>query len=145
MIVPTWNASTWTIRGLHALRRNTVADLHLIWVDNGSDRDEQDAVQAVVDTFDHDAEYHPAPLGFARAVNHGLQHTRGDYTAILNNDVEVCPEWDVDLRGAVDAAPGAAGPMLLDAPVGWQSTRWHPWLGVPASLTDPEQVVSFLT
>jgi GT2 family glycosyltransferase len=131
VIVPTWNAADWTIRCLRALERNTVARLHLIWIDNGSDRSQHAAMREVVEGFDHDFEDHPAPLGFAGAVNRGLSHIRGSYTVFLNNDVEVFPGWDLDLRRAVDAAPGAAGPLILDAGVGWQTTRSHLWLDCP--------------
>ena len=144
VVIPTWNNADLTIRCLHALRRNTVSDLHIVWIDNGSSREQHAAMRDVVQTFPHDRERYWRPLGFARATNRGLAYIRGEYTVFLNNDVEVCPDWDVQLREAVDQAPGAAGPFVLGSADGAQSVGSHRWLGIPSDVTEPESVARFL-
>lgn len=145
VVIPTWNNADWTIRCLTALERNTEADLHIVWIDNGSEPDQHEAARTAVQRFDHDMERHPEPLGFARATNRGLPLVRGRYTVFLNNDVEVYPGWDIELRRAVDDAPGAAGPVVVGPTVGHQGVECHPWLGVPDAITNPEDAARFLT
>jgi GT2 family glycosyltransferase len=145
VIIPTWNNAEYTIGCLKQLEANTAADVHVVWIDNGSDDREHEAVAAFVRSFQHhDLERHAEPLGFAGASNRGLKHVRGDYTVFLNNDVEVLPGWDEELRNTVDAIPGMAGPLAVGADAGWQSTKVHAWLGIPEECTIPHQVAAYL-
>lgn len=143
VVIPTWNNADLTIRCLRSLRDHTEAELHIAWIDNGSTPEQHEQVKAEIQSYAHDHEYHDAPLGFARAVNRGLALTGGDYCVILNNDVEVLPGWDTELRDAVDDSPGIAGPICVNAS-GWQDSREHAWLEIPETMTDPREIGAWL-
>ena len=51
-------------------------------------------------------------LGFAAAVNRGIEAARADYVAILNNDVTLHREWLAKMLGGIGAASFAAGKLL---------------------------------
>jgi hypothetical protein len=59
---------------------------------------------------------HEANLGVTRSLNEGLQLARGDYVALLNNDVELAPDCLERLLDDLRAHPRAAvsTPKLLD-------------------------------
>ncbi len=44
--------------------------------------------------------------GFPTAINRGVQASRGRYVALLNNDVELSPDWLELLVGELDRDPG---------------------------------------
>lgn len=135
IIIPTWNNAELTCECLGSLEENTDSDFDVVWIDNGSTDSQYEQVAAALNGFVVTAERYDQPLGFARAVNHGLSRIRGDYGVILNNDVIVSKDWDVDLRLAVDDEPGIAGPVCINS-IGWQDTRLHAWLGIPPTIAD---------
>ncbi|MDG2285197.1 MAG: glycosyltransferase [Alphaproteobacteria bacterium] len=143
VVIPTWNNADLTVKCLCALRNNTAADLQIVWIDNGSSAEQHDIVKNEMASFEHAFEFYPEPLGFARAVNRGFPHARGDYCAILNNDVEVKPGWDEELRGAVDERPGIAGPICVNS-LGWQDSREHDWLNIPKELKSDDEISAWL-
>jgi GT2 family glycosyltransferase len=55
-------------------------------------------------------------LGFAPAVNRGIEACRTELVAIVNNDIELEPDWLERLVKALEANPGAwfAGGKILD-------------------------------
>jgi len=56
-----------------------------------------------------------ANRGYAYAVNRGLEHTQGAYTAVMNSDIYLEPADLQALQQALDADPTAAlaGPVLF--------------------------------
>ena len=143
VVIPSWNNAGLTVKCLHALRDHTSADLHIAWIDNGSSQEQHDQVREEIAEFDHAFEYHPEPLGFARAVNRGFPYLKGDYCVILNNDVEVKPGWDAEVRAAVDERPGIAGPICVNS-LGWQDSRDHDWLNIPEHLEGDDEISAWL-
>lgn len=137
IIIPTWNNAELTCACLASLASNTASDFEIIWVDNGSTAEQYSKVANALSPFEHVAERHPKPLGFAKAVNLGFPHARNDYCVILNNDLTVNPKWDEDLILAVDDQPGLAGPICINS-IGWQNSRLHSWLGLPDSITEDD-------
>jgi GT2 family glycosyltransferase len=133
IIIPTWNNADLTLRCLAALAEHTRHDFEVIWIDNGSSDSEHLRVKNALQGFSYQQRRYPEPLGFARATNAGLPLVRGDYCVFMNNDVSVCPNWDEDLRLAVDDQPGIAGPLTINS-IGWQSSHCHPWLGLPSEI-----------
>jgi GT2 family glycosyltransferase len=44
--------------------------------------------------------------GFPKTVNTGIEATNGEYIALLNNDIELSPDWLEQLVGMLDREPG---------------------------------------
>jgi GT2 family glycosyltransferase len=44
--------------------------------------------------------------GFPKTVNTGIEATSGEYIALLNNDIELSPDWLEQLVGKLDREPG---------------------------------------
>src|ERR1700704_4091349 len=89
VIIPTWNRRDLIEKILNQLRVQTAAIERIIVVDNGSSDDTAQvaaALGASVILLDRNA-------GFSSAVNRGIEATTSDWLAILNNDVEVTPNW----------------------------------------------------
>ncbi len=119
-VIPTWNQRELLVRLLRDLGRQTRPPMEVIVVDNGS---MDDSVAA--------ASRHGARVislgrnvGFCSAVNRGIRESRGDWVAILNNDVRLEPGWLERLMDAAQATGAwfAAGkiyregsPATLDA------------------------------
>ena len=57
----------------------------------------------------------PHNVGFAAAVNRGIAATTGEYVALLNNDIELDPDWLGELVATLDshAGAGSATPKLI--------------------------------
>ncbi|MBU2548896.1 MAG: glycosyltransferase family 2 protein [Proteobacteria bacterium] len=115
VVIPNYNGAEVLEACLLCLARQTVSDFEVILVDNGSrDRSLELAARVRPDVrtlvFERNR-------GFAAAVNAGIRAARGRYVALLNNDVQVEPDWLEALVEALEADPlvFAAGPkMLLD-------------------------------
>jgi GT2 family glycosyltransferase len=91
---------------LPSLAAQTYASLHVLVVDNGS-RDDSLAWLAEhwpgVEVLEI-----PENVGVAAALNRGVAAARGEYVALLNNDLELEPAWVGELVGALDRHPEAA-------------------------------------
>lgn len=110
VIVPTWNRSALVRSVLGTVQQQTVRPLEVLVIDNGSTDDSAAVAQSlgarVVGLSEN--------LGFAAAVNAGIQATSGEWLLILNNDVELCPQWLEKLLYAAEneKADFAAGKLL---------------------------------
>ena len=58
---------------------------------------------------------HPENWGFSRGNNEAIRHAQGEYIVLLNNDVEVAPDWLDPLVDELENHPDAAAvqPKLL--------------------------------
>jgi hypothetical protein len=89
-------------------------DFEVVVIDDGSSDDTVEYLQAnwpqvrVVSN--------PGNLGVAVSLNRGVQAARGEYVALLNNDVELEPEWLGTLVRTLEEHPQAASATgkLLD-------------------------------
>lgn len=98
------NGLTYLELILPSLRRQTFRDFDVTVVDNGS--------------TDGSAEYLarewpevrvvelPGNTGFPAAVNRGIEASRGEYIALLNNDIELSADWLERLVDELDRKPG---------------------------------------
>jgi GT2 family glycosyltransferase len=97
VIIPAWNQPRLVASVLDNLRKQTSAPAEILVVDSGSTDDVAGvAVKAgarVVRLSEN--------RGFAAAVNAGILESRSDWLPILNNDVELNPDWiETALRAA---------------------------------------------
>ncbi len=114
-IIPHWNRRDLLHPLFASLHAQTRPFDEIILVDNGS-----------TDDSASQAERHNATvlrlgknLGFAAAVNRGIESTNADWIAILNNDVTLEPNWleqllKTDAAFATGKILSAADPSLID-------------------------------
>ena len=112
-VVPHWNRRDLLESLLRSLREQTVAFDQIIVADNGSKDDSADLAEragARVLRLGRN-------LGFAAAVNRGIEAARTDWVAILNNDMTLAPDWRAVLIDAAerDGASFATGKILSAA------------------------------
>ena len=109
-VIPHWNRRELLDTLLRSIRNQTVPFHEVIVADNGS-----------TDGSVQFAEQHGARviqlgrnLGFAAAVNRGIEATGSEWIAILNNDVTLDPAWLATLTEAADRerADFATGKIL---------------------------------
>ena len=110
-VIPHWNRRDLLQTLLANLREQTRAFDEVIVADNGS----QDDSAAVATQAGARVIYLEKNLGFAAAVNRGIAATEADWIAILNNDVNLEPQWLANLLAAAEkqAASFATGKTLM--------------------------------
>ena len=106
VVVPSWNGREWLDLVLPSLERQRFRDFEAVVVDNGSTdgsaehvRERWPRVQVLA--LEHN-------VGFAAGVNRGIESSRGDYVALVNNDMELHEDFLGALVAALDSNPGAA-------------------------------------
>jgi GT2 family glycosyltransferase len=106
VVIPTWNGRAMLDLALASLERQSLAPLEVIVVDNGSTdgtvewlHERRPRVEVVA---------LEANAGFAAGVNRGLERARGEYVALVNNDIELDPEFLRELAAGLERDPGAA-------------------------------------
>ncbi|HEY7336977.1 MAG TPA: glycosyltransferase family 2 protein [Bryobacteraceae bacterium] len=112
-IVPHWNRRDLLAALLESLSRQTRPFHHVIVADNGSTDDSAEfAEQAGACVLRLGKN-----LGFAAAVNRGIEATRCDWVAILNNDVTLDAHWLARLleSAGLEQAAFATGKILSSA------------------------------
>jgi GT2 family glycosyltransferase len=95
-VVPVWNGRELLARLLASLAAQTLPAGEVLVVDNGSSDGAPDVARAAgarVIAMGRNA-------GFAAAVNRGIRESRGEWIAVLNNDVEVAPDYFEKLSAA---------------------------------------------
>ncbi len=98
VVIPNWNGKRFLADCLDSLRRQTVAQVEIIIVDNNS----ADGSQAFIKA--NYAEVRLIELeenrGFTGACNIGLAAAKGEIIALLNNDTEVEADWAAEVLRA---------------------------------------------
>jgi GT2 family glycosyltransferase len=97
VIIPTWNQSRLVASVLDNLRRQTIAPAEVLIVDNGS----TDDTMSVAERKGARVVALSQNRGFAGAVNAGIMESRFDWLLLLNNDVDLNPDW---LETAINTA-----------------------------------------
>jgi GT2 family glycosyltransferase len=106
-VIPHWNRADLLPPLLENLRQQTRPFDHIVIVDNGS----TDNSASLAQQLQADVLSLPHNLGFAAAVNRGIQHAAdATHIAILNNDVTLDPRWLQHLLAA--DTPFATGKIL---------------------------------
>lgn len=97
VIIPTWNRADLLQSVLEDLRQQTVVPAQVVVVDNGS----VDGTAEIAAHFGSQRVAFDRNLGFAAAVNAGISAAKHEWILILNNDVELQPDW---IERAIEAA-----------------------------------------
>ena len=93
IIVPIYNTEAYLAACLDSLLRQTVQDLQIILVDDGS-RDNSLAIAQEYATKDSRIEvYQQAHAGQSAARNNGLIYAKGEYIAFVDADDSLIPDW----------------------------------------------------
>ena len=103
MVIPTWNGRALLDLVLPSLERQRFRDFETLVVDNGS----SDGTAAHVRERWPWAEVVALPtnVGFAAGVNRGIVRAQGEYVALVNNDMELHPDFLAELVTALEGAP----------------------------------------
>jgi GT2 family glycosyltransferase len=88
-IVPVWNRRDLVERALGGLRAQTRPVAEVVVVDDGS----QDGSAELAESLGARTIRMGSHGGFARAVNRGVRECRTPLVAVVNNDVELAPDW----------------------------------------------------
>ena len=96
-IIPTWNQAPLVAAVLDNLRRQTIPPAEAVVIDNGS----TDNTVALSERAGARVISLGENRGFAAAVNAGILESRSEWLLILNNDVDLNPDW---IEKALDAA-----------------------------------------
>ena len=98
VVIPNWNGGARLRRVLRDLGAQTERPRRVIVVDNGSADESDDAAEeagAEVIRFGSNR-------GFAPAVNEGLRRAETPLVAVLNNDLELPPDWLSQMAGGLN-------------------------------------------
>ncbi len=109
-VIPHWNRAGLLQALLETLKQQTRPFDQIIVADNGSTDDSAE----VAERFGARVLRLGANLGFAAAVNRGIEAAKSDWVAILNNDVTLAPDWLEHLIATVESrgAPFGTGKIL---------------------------------
>lgn len=101
VIVPNMNGRQFIGDCLSSLERQIFKDFETILVDNGSS---DGSVEYIKQAFPWVAAVitNRSNLGFAKACNQGIEASRGDIVALLNNDTETDAAWLQELVAAAE-------------------------------------------
>lgn len=113
LIIPVYNQLGFTKACLESIRKNTLLkDYRLVVVDNASTDDTLKWLSGFRDE-NMTIIANGKNLGFAKAINQGIELSRADYIGFLNNDIEVSKGWLTSLITilASDKTVGAVGPV----------------------------------
>jgi GT2 family glycosyltransferase len=110
-IIPNWNGAKRLPRVLDDLKAQSMLPAETLVVDNGS----TDGSDALAEQAGAKVVRLGSNTGFARAVNLGVQATSAPLVAVLNNDLELPPDWLATLHAALDDGASFATGKLLSA------------------------------
>jgi GT2 family glycosyltransferase len=120
-VIPNWNGAHLLRALLPTMAVQTRPFDSILVVDNGSN----DESVRVAEQFGAAVHGLPSNAGFAAAVNRGVNQVSAEIVAIVNNDVELAPDW---LRCAMDAFGDPTVSFVTGRRSARQNRRW--WTGL---------------
>jgi GT2 family glycosyltransferase len=103
VVIPNWNGMQWLSGCLESLQGQNLSGFKILLVDNGST---DGSVQFIKSHYpETEIIQLPRNLGFARAVNIGIEKCTTPYIAILNNDTIVYRGWLSSLLEKIESLP----------------------------------------
>ena len=115
VVIVNWNGRDWLEGCLNSVRNQTLRDLEVLVIDNGSTDGSRDDLEAAASRGELVLIRNSRNLGFCAANNQGIAVARGPFIALLNNDAEAHPKWLEELAEAVerDRKCGMAASKIL--------------------------------
>lgn len=114
IVIPNYNGAEHLDICLNSIGSQTFTDYEIIVVDNGS----VDNSVSLLQSRQQKITVYPLSenKGFAASVNYGIQHSAGNFIALLNNDIELEPQWLQVLVNAIesDATLGSVACKMLN-------------------------------
>ncbi len=104
VVIPTWKRRDLLVRCLASLRRQTMADFSIVLVSNGAG----EWVEPVAAEYGCALLSLPENRGFAAAVNAGIVAGQSACVLVLNDDVELAPDWLERTTRLLEERPGLA-------------------------------------
>jgi GT2 family glycosyltransferase len=103
VVVPNWNGMRFVGMCLDSLSELDFDDYEVIVVDNGS----TDGSREMIEEQYPEARLLKLPdnMGFAIACNEGIKASNAEYIVLLNNDIEVTPDWLRELYEGMEHHP----------------------------------------
>lgn len=92
VIVPVYNVETYVRKCIKSLVSQTLEDIEIIVVDDGSTDNSMEIVEEFAKEDSRIKIYHKQNGGLSDARNYGLQNAKGKYVAFLDSDDYVKPE-----------------------------------------------------
>lgn len=100
IVIPNYNGIKYVETCLDALKKQTMKDVEILVIDNGSTDGSLELVQE---------KYPEVALvsmgtntGFCGAVNEGIRRSQSPYVLLLNNDTQAAPTFVEELYGAIE-------------------------------------------
>ncbi len=115
VVIVNWNGREWLPGCLASIRSQTLRDLEVVVIDNGSSDGSEKALEQAAAAGELRLIRNEKNRGFCAANNQGIETARGRLVALLNNDAEAHPDWLAELVKAIDAEPtlGMAASKIL--------------------------------
>ena len=134
IIILNYNGLTHTTNCLRSVLKTTFKNYTIIVVDNGSQRDEAAILVRKIKHKKISYVRFAKNLGFSGGNNEILKSIQSRYTVLLNNDVQVHPQWLTSLIQWMEKHPSAAAvqPKIL-----WQiDKRYFDYAGACGGFID---------
>jgi hypothetical protein len=116
VIVPNWNGMRFVGMCLDSLAQLLFEKFEVIVVDNGSVDGSREMIEEKYPWVR--LLKMPDNMGFAIACNEGIKASNAEYVVLLNNDIEVAPDWLSELYEGMERHPecgmGTTKMMFLD-------------------------------
>ena len=89
IVIPTWMRGDLLRKCLESIRAQSYTDLEIILISNGAGP----WADELATEFSSHIIHFPKNRGYAAAVNAGIKASESEYVMVLNDDVELEPEW----------------------------------------------------
>lgn len=114
IVIPNYNGAEHLSVCLDSIKQQSFTDYEVIVVDNGS----TDESTALLNARGREVSVYrfSENRGFAAAVNHGIHNSRGEFIALVNNDIELDSRWLEHLIDAIksDSQLGSVACKMLN-------------------------------
>ncbi len=102
VVIPNLNGAGWLKDSIESIWAQTMQDLELIVVDNGSTDESLAIAQSYVGRPGYTLIQNETNTGFSHAVNQGIREAKGEYVVLFNNDAFAEPDWLENLIAAAE-------------------------------------------